>query len=93
MSTKGGAVRHRAHASGEACGTERYSRGAHLATLCRFDSIPRANALLGPFIPCERRLAYMEIWEIQGRAFQTGFLNREYGRPHQPNMVTLWIYD
>ena len=44
-----------------------------LATLCRFDSKYRAGSYSGPFIPCERRLANMEIWEIQGRAFRGGF--------------------
>ena len=44
-----------------------------LATLCRFDHKLLVRPLLGPFIPCQRRLSYMEILEIQGRDFQTGF--------------------
>ena len=30
----------------------------------------------GPFIPCERRLGIMEIWEIQGRVFRGPFLKQ-----------------
>ena len=44
-----------------------------LVTLCRFDTIYLGDALLGPFIPWERRLAIMEIWEIQGRDITAGF--------------------
>ena len=44
-----------------------------LVTLCRFDSKPGPHALLGPFIPCERRLAISLFLEIQGRDFWTGF--------------------
>ena len=40
-------------------------RGLHLVTLCRFDSKPMAKVYLGPFIPCERRLALMEILEFK----------------------------
>ena len=39
----------------------------HLVTLCRFDSNPSGRLYLGPFIPCERRLAQQRILEIQGR--------------------------
>ena len=44
-----------------------------LATLCRFDSKHACRSYSGPFIPCERRLAYMEILRIQGRAFLASF--------------------
>ena len=43
-------------------------------TLCRFDHKPMARPHLGPFIPCERRLAIREILEIQGRDFRDRFL-------------------
>ena len=39
-----------------------------LVTLCRFDDKPGPEGYLGPFIPCERRLAQLRILEIQGRA-------------------------
>ena len=54
-----------------------------LVTLCRFDDKPWPEPLLGPFIPCERRLATMEISVFQGRDLWTGFWNRDYGRPHE----------
>ena len=38
-----------------------------LVTLRRFDSKPSSKAKTGPFIPCERRLASLEISGIQGR--------------------------
>ena len=44
-----------------------------LVTLCRFDSIWASGLYLGPFIPCERRLALMEIPGIQGRDIEAGF--------------------
>ena len=44
-----------------------------LVTLCRFDHNPGSRSYSGPFIPTRRRLAYMEILEIQGRDFGTGF--------------------
>ena len=44
-----------------------------LVTLCRFDHNQGGTALLGPFIPCERRLALDGFLEIQGRDFTTGF--------------------
>ena len=37
----------------------------HLATLRHFDHKLPGTALLGPLIPCERRLAIMEISEFQ----------------------------
>ena len=66
---------------------------AHLVTLCRFDGIYPADAYLRPFIPCERRLANIEILEIQGRGFTAGFWNRDYARPHALFPSTLWIID
>ena len=54
----------------DACG----GRGVYiLVTLRRFDSFPWVEAYSGPFIPCERRLADPEIWEIQGRDFTLSF--------------------
>ena len=43
-------------------------------TLCRFDDKPWYGSYSGPFIPCQRRLADMEILGIQGRDFLAGFL-------------------
>ena len=47
-----------------------------LVTLCRFDDKLGLVAYLGPFIPCERRLAHMEIPGIQGRAYEASFLKQ-----------------
>ena len=44
-----------------------------LATLCSFDDKYRLGSKPGPFIPWERRLAYIGISGIQGRDFWTGF--------------------
>ena len=49
---------------------------AHLVTLCRFDDKTGLGSKPGPFIPWERRLAYMEYLRIQGRAFGPGFLKQ-----------------
>ena len=45
-------------------------------TLCRFDDKPWGRPQMGPFIPCERRLAHMENMEIQGRDIWTMFLKQ-----------------
>ena len=45
----------------------------HLVTLCRFDDKLARYALLGPFIPCERRLAIPGFPGIEGRDFRPGF--------------------
>ena len=63
-----------------------------LATLCRFDHIYTSGSYSGPFIPWERRPAYMEILRIQGRDFRAGFENREHGRPHDAFWSTLQEY-
>ena len=59
------------------CGSRRPSPyspdSVHLATLCRFDHIYLGTLYLGPFIPCERRLAIMRILEIQGRDYWSLF--------------------
>ena len=38
-----------------------------LVALCRFDEFILLRSYLGPFIPCERRLADMGILRNQGR--------------------------
>ena len=48
-------------------------KGDILVTLCRFDDKLPCRSKTGPFIPCERRLADMEILEIQGRDFWRRF--------------------
>ena len=79
------------------CGSGDRPRADHLvyilATLCRFDDNMSLGSKIGPFIPCERRLAKVEILEIQGRGLSTAFWNRDYGRPHRTFPVTLRIYD
>ena len=52
----------------------RMSGGAHLTTLRRFDDKHGLEPKTGPFIPTERRLADMEILEIQGHDFTASFL-------------------
>ena len=53
-----------------ACGgIDRPRRVYILVTLYRFDDKPGPKAKLGPFIPCERRLAKQQFLEIQGRDF------------------------
>ena len=47
-----------------------------LVTLCRFDDKPWVHAVLGPFIPCERRLGNIEILGIQGRDIRAVFLKQ-----------------
>ena len=42
-------------------------------TLCRFDDKVASRSKSGPIIPCERRLAYLEILEIQGHGFLRAF--------------------
>ena len=44
-----------------------------LPTLCCFDDKYSRRPKTGPFIPCQRRLANMEILRIQGRDFLAGF--------------------
>ena len=57
-----------------ACGDRGEHVGVHiLVTLCRFDSFRGLGSFLGPFIPCERRLAILGNLEIQGREFGTAF--------------------
>ena len=73
MARTGGAVRHRAMRQAMRAGPSDTRVGAHPVTLCRFDSKPTGQPKIGPFIPCERRLAIWEILEIQGRAFGTSF--------------------
>ena len=45
-----------------------------LVTLYRFDDKPGGRPLLGPFIPCERRLGQMGFLVFQGRDLWAGFL-------------------
>ena len=46
---------------------------AHLSTLRHFDSFVGLPVKKGPLIPCERRLANMEIQENQEVTFGTRF--------------------
>ena len=63
------------------------------ATLRHFDTFHGRRPLLGPLIPCERRLANMEIWEIQEVTSRPRFGNRDYGRPFSDILVTLPGFD
>ena len=63
------------------------------ATLRHFDIKHGRDALLGPLIPCERRLAKPEIWEFQEVISGARFENRDYGRPFRGFSVTLCRFD
>ena len=72
MSVRGGIA---ACGSGSPSTCHPWDNNVHLlATLCRFDHKPAGRSYLGPFIPCQRRLAIMEILRIQGRDFTASFL-------------------
>ena len=63
------------------------------ATLRRFDSKLEARPVLGPLIPCERRLAkreFPEFQEVNSRA-RSGY--RDYDRPFRNILVTLCRFD
>ena len=62
-------------------------------TLHHFDSKSRPTAKTGPLIPCERRLAKMEILEFQEVTFGGRFGNRDYDRPFLTYLVTLRRFD
>ena len=64
-----------------------------LATLRRFDSKVQGTGQNSPFIPCERRLAEMEISEFQELTFEACFVNRDYDRPFSDILVTLRGFD
>ena len=71
----------------------RHARVYIQATLRHFDIKLEVRAILGPLIPCERRLANMEIQEIQEVTSWTRFENRDYGRPFRAFWVTLSRFD
>ena len=54
----------------------------HLATLRHFDTKLLRLVKYGPLIPCERRLALLEISEFQEATFEPRFGNRDYDRPY-----------
>ena len=64
-----------------------------LATLRHFDHKVLGMVKTGPLIPCRRRLAKLEIPEIQEATFGTRFGNRDYGRPFRDILVTLRHFD
>ena len=68
---------------------DRSQDGIHWVTLCRFDDKYPCRSYSGPNIPCERRLAYMEISEFKVVTLWPGFEIREYARPHDDFSVTL----
>ena len=65
----------------------------HLATLRRFDSKVGSMVKMALIIPCERRLANMEIPENQELTFGARFGNRDYDRPYDTFLVTLRGFD
>ena len=56
--------------------------GVHLVTLRRFDTKHGCMVKMALIIPCERRLANMEIWENQEPTFRARFGNGDYDRPY-----------
>ena len=72
-----------------ACGNRVYI----LATLRHFDNKPVLRVNNGPLIPCERRLAIMEIPEFQEVTSGTHFGNRDYDRPFRQILMTLRGFD
>ena len=64
-----------------------------LATLRRFDYNPSSMVQNDPLIPCERRLAKMEIWEFQELTFGPVLGNRDYDRPFTHILVTHGRFD
>ena len=67
--------------------------GAHSATLRHFDRKHGPKAVLGPLIPCERRLENMEISVFQEVTSRGRFGNRDYARPFRHFSVTLCGFD
>ena len=67
--------------------------GVHLATLRRFDIKVQGMVENGPLIPCQRRLAEMEISVFQELTSGARFGNRDYGRPFTYFSVTLPGFD
>ena len=63
------------------------------ATLRHFDNKLASRVKMALIIPCERRLAEMEISENQEVTFQSRFGNRDYGRPYGHFSVTLHGFD
>ena len=64
-----------------------------LVTLRRFDIKVGPMVKKRPLIPCERRLAKVEILENQEVTFGGRFGNRDYGRPYDTILVTLRGFD
>ena len=66
---------------------------AHSATLRHFDHNVTCMVKYDPLIPCERRLAKLEIPEIQEVTFETRFEYRDYDRPFHAFSMTLGRFD
>ena len=73
--------------------TSRVRGGAHLVTLRHSDNKLGSRVKMDPLIPCERRLAEMEIQEFQEVTFEARFGNRDYERPYGDILVTLRGFD
>ena len=64
-----------------------------LATLRHFDIEHGLWVKTAPLIPCERRLAKIEISVFQEATFGIRFENRDYGRPYGTILVALRGFD
>ena len=73
--------------------TLRVTKRAHPATLRHFDHKVQLPVKYGPLIPCERRLAILEISEYQEVTFEARFGYRDYERPYGDISVTLCRFD
>ena len=63
------------------------------ATLRHFDNKVHYPVKYDPLIPCERRLANIEIPEFQEVTSEARFENRDYDRPYRHFSVTLCRFD
>ena len=68
-------------------------RCAHSSDTSSFDNKVRWVVKMALIIPWERRLAKMEISESQEATFRTRFGYRDYDRPFQYILVTLYGFD
>ena len=66
---------------------------AHLATLHHFDHKVLSMVKMARLIPCERRLAEMEISKYQEATFRARFGNGDYDRPYRHFLATLRHFD
>ena len=67
--------------------------GVHIGDTSSFDNKVCLTVKTGPLIPCERRLAKLEISENQEATFRAVLANRDYDRPFDTFWSTLRHFD